>query len=356
MAVAPLPAGSFQRQWSASLNLPAGQAISHAWLLDQTLLVQTNHNKVYQLGAVSGALEAVLQPAPAGAVMGKPILTKNYLVVPLNADIAIFDHHGRQVNDVPMENAISSGGAVAGERLFIATAYPDSSGRLLALDLSKDYVNTAWELQRQNLIVSTPVVYEGAVYAADKGGSVFAVTADDNRTPLWLGDHVFQTYGPIVADLKVDDYGVYVASSDTTLYCLDRSTAKIKWKWLSGASLQEGPVVTDDTVYQPLPGGQLAAIDKISSDPKAFNRTPRWVVSARQFLAQDASHAYLLGTHGRLLAVDKATGQVEFRSSRSDFAACGVNLTSNTIYAATRSGQVIAIDPVLKAGVVGQME
>jgi outer membrane protein assembly factor BamB len=46
---------------------------------------------------------------------------------------------------------------------------------------------------------------------------------------------VFVTSGRIVGDVKVDDSGVYVASTDSKLYALDRGTGKILWKYY-GAS------------------------------------------------------------------------------------------------------------------------
>ncbi len=37
---------------------------------------------------------------------------------------------------------------------------------------------------------------------------------------------VYVTQAPIVADVKADETGVYVASTDTRLYCLDRQTGR----------------------------------------------------------------------------------------------------------------------------------
>ena len=44
---------------------------------------------------------------------------------------------------------------------------------------------------------------------------------------------VTDSKGHPVTDLKADDFGVYVAATDTKLYCLDRATGKIKWQYFA---------------------------------------------------------------------------------------------------------------------------
>jgi outer membrane protein assembly factor BamB len=350
-----LPAGSFNRVWSSALDLPAGQSLNQLYLRHDLLWATTDRNRAYQFGASSGALQTILDPTKPGDILGKPILSDHYLLWPANSVLQVYNFAGRKIESDSMDHAFSSGGVTNGDRLFIAIHYEDH-GRLLALGISDQYVETVWELQRKDAIISTPAVYENVLFVADTTGDVFAVSADDSRNPVWGGDHTFHTYAAVLADLKVDDYGLYVASTDTILYCLDRGTAKIKWQWLSGQPLYAAPVVTADTVYQLMPGNKLAAIDKISKDPQAYNRSPRWIADARQFLSADATHVYVLGTNHHLVALDKQTGQVQFRSIRSDFEAAAINPQSATIYAATRGGVVTAISPVLRAGVVGEQQ
>ncbi len=353
--VEPLPAGSFARQWASALELPQGAQVKQVWLRQNLLFIRTNQNQVFQLDAEGGTLRSMLQPAPAGGVLRAPVLTKEFVVWPANSVLQVYNHAGRKVKSVSLESAISSGGAADGDRLFIGVRF-ESLGRILALDLEDQYTRAEWELQRSHVVSSAPAVYEHTLYAADSGGTVFAVSTDNTRNPAWGGEHTFGTYAPIVADLKVDANGLYVASTDTILYCLDRGNAKIKWQWLSGQALSQTPILTQDTVYQPLPDGRLAAIDKVSQDPQAYNRKARWIVPARQFVAADAAHAYVLGRDGHLLALDKQTGKVAFRSVRSDFAALAQNPASGLIYGATADGVVTAIRPVLKAGVMGERQ
>jgi outer membrane protein assembly factor BamB len=172
----------------------------------------------------------------------------------------------------------------------------------------------------------------------------------------------FITYGQIRADVKADEFGVYVASTDSKVYCVDRNNSKIKWQYFAGAALQDSPVVTKDRVYQAIPGRGVAAINKTeqknNTQPQwQYNREALWVVeNALQFLADDDKYAYLRGRDNTIIAVDRATGEVTFESTRSDFDVFGSNDKSDgIIYASTSRGQVMAIKPVLRPGSVGEI-
>ena len=183
-----------------------------------------------------------------------------------------------------------------------------NGGRLAKIDLTLPYNNTRWELMTGRGISATPVVYEAAIYAGGEDGNVYAVNED--RAGIWpLDGSFFATNGPIMAGLKVDDFGVYVASMDSKLYCLDRETGKLKWRFYSGHPLDKSPQVTADSVYESIPEVGVAAIDKTTGDPV---RTARWIVKgAQRFLGEDSQYAYLRGGDNSILGVDKATGQIK---------------------------------------------
>jgi hypothetical protein len=57
------------------------------------------------------------------------------------------------------------------------------------------------------------------------------------------------------------------------------------------------------------------------------------------------------------VARDKKTGEVKFTSQRrnNDIFATNVSKEDGMIYAATKQGRIIAIKPILKPGVVGEV-
>ena len=59
---------------------------------------------------------------------------------------------------------------------------------------------------------------------------------------------------------------------------------------------------------------------------------------------------------GAVVARDKKTGQVKFTSQRrNDVFATNTLKEDGIVYAATKQGRIIAIKPILKPGVVGEV-
>jgi outer membrane protein assembly factor BamB len=192
----------------------------------------------------------------------------------------------------------------------------------------------------------------------DDAGNVYAVNAE-SRAPIWpikqegREDGVFGAAGGIRGDVRADEYGVYVASTDTKLYCLNRTDGRIRWQYFAGQPLQHSPAVTATSVYEYVGGQGLIAIDKMQGEAV---RKAKWTVAnAIQFLAEDEKHAYLERNDHAIIAVDKATGSPKFESQRKDLVAFATSIKNNVIYATTKDGQVRAIVPVFNAGTIGEI-
>ena len=164
---------------------------------------------------------------------------------------------------------------------------------------------------------------------------------------------MFVTSGRIVGDVKVDETGVYVASTDSKLYALDRNTGKVNWQYFGGKPIVAAPHVTASTVYVTVPGQGLVALDKGKGD---FNRKPRWISKdARKFLSEDSKHTYLATRDGKIQAVDRVSGKVVFVSQGKGFDLFVSNPKDDMIFAARKDGTVYAIKAVLAPGVVGEI-
>jgi glucose dehydrogenase len=166
---------------------------------------------------------------------------------------------------------------------------------------------------------------------------------------------VFQSDGAIHADLKIDETGLYVASEDGNLYCVDRGSGRIKWTFFGGIPLDVPPLVTPTTVYQFVPGTGLVAIDKHVLGVARSKWTSDGAVSA---LSEDSHYVYALGSDGHLLALDKTDGHVVFRGVRHDltvFATPDGPAKTPDIFAATADGTILCIGPVLRPGTMGEL-
>ena len=355
-----LPAGSFTRKWVADLGLKDDEA-TDVYVRDTLVIVYTRDHFAYVLDRESGENKWVVQVSTQGVKLRPPVVLKDYVVFPTISTMEVYNRLGKEHRSVLANGlALRSGAAGSGTRLFYGADDPNG-GRVVNLDLAGSQYQSrsvVWTLQTHSGISATPAIQQGLLYAADDSGGIYAVNAD-SRAPIWAVKHegreagVFGTGARIQADLKADEYGLYVASMDTKLYCINRTDGRIRWQYFAGTPLSRSPSVTATTVYQFIQGVGMIAIDKTQGDPA---RKAKWTVAnAIQFLAEDEKYAYLERNDHVIVAVDKATGAAKFQSQRTDFVAYATALKNNTVFATTKNGQVRAIVPNFRAGMMGEM-
>jgi outer membrane protein assembly factor BamB len=348
------PVGSLAKQWSFRLNLEKqNDAIRGVYLREDTLFVYTQRNMVAAFNAASGKLIYATYVTPDEVPLKPPMIVKDEHGFPAGSTIEMYTKTGQKVETVDCTHSIRSPGTPHGTTIYLGLDYP-YGGRLAAIDLTRKYDRARWEMMTFGGISAAPAVYQNTVYCASEDGRVYAVNED--RLPVWPLEHsAFDTDGPIKGDIKADETGVYVASMDTKLYCLELGSGKLKWQYYASAPLLEGPVVTANTVYLVVPNNGVAALSKSEG---GFNRQAKWVAKGtKRYLAEDEKNCYLWGNDNHIVACDKTSGEVKYRSQRNDLIAFAINPSAKdpTIYGATASGEVFAIRAVNKPGTMGTM-
>lgn len=348
-----IPSGSFARGWSADLKLAGREKVAAITPVGDLLIVQTNQNTAFALSASGGTIRWSSQVSSPDRLLGRPVLAGERLVFPAVDRLIVYTVQGQREKEIQLDRAVRSALSPAGEFVYLGFDYA-GQGRLGRVSLVQPYVAVRWELLTRGAVSAAPAVFQDAVYAGSEDGNVYAVGED--RSPLWATPgNVFSTSGPIVADVKADDSGVYVASADSRLYALDRLTGKLKWQFFAGRPLRTPPLLTDDTVYQYVPGRGVVALEKLGG---AYNREPKWVAeSAVRPLAQDGQRAYLQSGDDNVLAVDRKTGKVVFSTRRGDLRVFAGSAApgGDMVFASTEAGLVMGIKPVTTGGTTGQL-
>lgn len=348
--VAMVPVNSLAKSWSLPLNLTSrNDEIRGLYLRDDTVFAHSQRNRVTAMSAADGKPLYAIDVTPDQVPLKPPIIVKDRVAFPAGASIEVYTKAGKFVESAATKRSIRSPGTLLNTTIYIGLDYP-TGGRLAAIDLSRRFDRARWETMTRFGISAAPAVYLNLIYFADEGGSVYAISED--KAPAWPLEHsAFQTDGRIVADVKADEGGIYVASMDTKLYCLEPASGRLRWQYYSASPLVESPVVTADTVYQVVPNIGVVAIDKAAGK---MNRDAKWTVKgATRFISQDDKNVYLRGPNNQILACDRATGEVKFKSQRSDLVAFAINTKNGMIYASTRDGNVMAIKPITTPGVTG---
>jgi PQQ-like domain len=362
---------TFARSWAFNVNDKS--PIAAMYSRGDNLFAYTQSGTSYVLERKTGRLLHIDVVPGATGDMKAPALLKDAIAYATPGGVQLYDLHGRLTRTITLHYTLTSGVAAMKDMLFVAEAFPDG-GRMAAIDLNMiggttydphfETINAQpvrWEYLAQHAeIISTPVVLKDAVYVVAEDGSVAALASSD-REPIWPVDNgVFPCRGAVLADLAVDEYGVYVASYDSELYCLNPNNGKVRWKYYAQAPLTAAPVATKDLVFEFVPGAGVVAIDKSfgvdRAKPPTSERTPRWIAAdCSQFLAEDAKYVYLLRNDKHISARDKITGAEAFVSKRSDFIAVATNNADGIIYATVAGGQITAINAVTLPGVIGQL-
>lgn len=351
-----VPVNSFAAAWRA--DLPAKDAaLKRLALLGDQVYAFTADNRVFWLSRDSGRVLTIQRLADPRDKVYDPVALADRVIFPSTKQLVVFDRKGKLLNRINTRYSVSSGAVADAGYVFHGVDH-DNGGRVVARDIRPMAYDTSpdWELMTRGQVSAAPAAYDRLVFAASRDGSVYAVRAE-NRAVIWPGldGSAFKTGGPILADLKADKDGVFVASVDSKLYCLDMNSGHVKWTYYAGTPLREEstPVTTANTLYMHVNGTGLVAIDKAG---RQEIRKPKWVVAdARQFLSQDDKHAYLRTADNHIVAVDKQTGQPVFRSARNDLSIFASNTKDATIFAAKPDGEVLAITPILKPGTVGEI-
>jgi hypothetical protein len=372
-----LPAGSFALTWMYPLDLKDDSVVSLD-VRDQLIYIVTADKHVTALERKSGKFKFAMVVNTPSPHLHPPVELADKIVFPTVISLEVFDKSGVHLRSMPLSSPLRSGatgsGSATGSGDTIYFGADDPAGGLvLAVDLSRAFDFNRWSLLTPGgAITSTPCFYNDTLFVANEAGQVYAINSD--RNPVWnTPGHIFLAAAPIIADLKADEGGLYIASKDSHLYCLNTIDQKVdqtsvqggrlKWEFFPGVPLEDSPQPAGDMVYQYVPGKGMAAISKVDGP---FIRPARWIYpTATRFLSQDAHYAYLVDarpnaddkdkTDNFIIAVDKQTGEKVFESKHTDFNVFGSNLKDEVIYAGYASGQILAIEPVLNAGRVGEI-
>lgn len=356
-----IPANSFQVKQYALLPTKEDEP-TNVYVRDPFVIVYSQKHLAYVLDRDSLGVKWIAEVSGPGTHLLPPVVLKDYVVFPTLSTLEVYDRNGKNHRSVPTRGlALRSGATGNGARVLFGGDSPDSSGRVVDLDLSgTQYQNASvrWELSTRGGVSAAPAIHQGLAYIGDDAGNVYAVNAD-TRAAIWplkeegREEGVFNVGGAVKADVKADDFGVYVASMDSKLYCLGRTDGRIRWRYFGGQPLTHSPEVTATTVYLHVDGEGVVAIDKTKGDAI---RAARWAVKdAVAFLAEDEHCAYLQTKDHGIVAVDIASGQVKFKSKHHDYAAMSTAEKGNTIYAVTADGKLRAVVPVTTAGGFGEL-
>ena len=182
---------------------------------------------------------------------------------------------------------------------------------------------------------ASPVVANGAVYAASQAGVVTAFSLDAGR-PLWRYD----AGSPIETTPAVAGEFVYVGTRGGQLIALDAASGAARWSFEARNPIFASPVVHQGTLYLGGADGFLYALDAQTGALRWDYDAGGWIIGAPA--VNDVVVAVAGG--GAVHLIDVKTGKKRFTFESAGPVADSPVLGAGALYAASGDGRVWAID------------
>jgi outer membrane protein assembly factor BamB len=332
----------YHEYWNIPAQLNASESVTGGFLVDDTIYLVTDHGDLHAVQSGVGLLRwslnvtdpvyQVFEPSHFTGENGVPLA-----VISASPRTVIVDRlRGETIADMQLDRA-TGGPAVADAN---AIYFGSLDGHMYSMVWNDPRTETAifkWKALAGGPVTSMPALVNNGddLVFASQGGSVFSCTAAA-KVLNW----VYETEGPITGDVVVDGTGTYVASTDRSLYRLDTMSGVRRWRVRFPKSLNEGPTVASNTVYQYCDGEGVTALNA-DTGQKLWNNP-----EARKFVCRSAERVYFVTADHRLLAVDAADGRMLRTAALRTGAVPIRNPHDDTIYFATARGNVLCAKPI----------
>lgn len=229
-------------------------------------------------------------------VIYPPVLRQGKLYI--NTEIRLYTldaASGTIQSFVDLPSTVTGCGAIVDGRIIFGAA----DGHLFAVDLNNHQI--VWRYLMPAPVVAPLATNGSDVLATDANGN-YAMFAGDTGNFLWQR----RSFAAIKARPVFDGKRALVPSTDQNLYAANINNGKDDWVYRTQYPLTASPVVIHKTIYLPIPGHDLVALD-----PKTGNM--KWSL---QHAARPVAliHKRLLATlRNQIQMINPASGEVDTR-------------------------------------------
>ncbi len=320
--------------WSANLNMGRASDIKQVFYHNSKLYVLNNRNILWALDGRTGAIEW-------SRVLAGPNLHCSPVQYYQNSLFFLMGNTFIQINDkghtikklqVNPNYPASTSAARSENYLYLGSL----NKRFYCLKIDNGIAH--WQNRCNREPVGTITLTSDKVYFVTADNWLY-VSAATERDLAWK----FQAAGELPGVI-VDNDQCLLPSADTALYCFDPETGKMLWKHLCGGSLFDMPVITSDSIYQPVGHSSLLCLDRY---PGKKNGSVRWVLDeGLALLAQHNNLSYVLTRNQEITVMDNKLQQRKMSFYLPDVDLFARNNEDAMILLASRSGKIIALKPL----------
>jgi eukaryotic-like serine/threonine-protein kinase len=194
--------------------------------------------------------------------------------------------------------------------------------------------------------LSSPVVWNGAVYFGSGDGNIYALDADSGALK-WK----FKTGEVVHASPAIADGVLFIGSWDSYFYALDAATGAEKWRYQTGLDpvnhnqqgIQSSAAIVDGMVYFGCRDSHLYALDQKTGAMKwSYNTKGSWVLNSP---AVSGGRVYFATSDtGLLYAADAKTGEIKLSVNWGWPMFSSPAIAGGTLYIGSTAGTLNAVN------------
>jgi outer membrane protein assembly factor BamB len=194
-------------------------------------------------------------------------------------------------------------------------------------------------------MAARPAAEGDTVYTGDEAGCVYAVSSIKKEIP-WQKkpfpeeDLVWerQLRKGVQAPVELSEKAVLVGCGDWLIYALDKATGAPLWQHSTGSMVLAEPTCVEGAVYVTSFQNGIHAYDAVAGNPLwTFADGTDFVTAAGD------KYVYLRNQKGKIVALDKKTGAVQWMLAPSRYDFVLKNRWTSPIFMASKDGRVVAI-------------
>jgi outer membrane protein assembly factor BamB len=194
--------------------------------------------------------------------------------------------------------------------------------------------------------LSSPVIWNGAVYFGSGDGNIYAVAADSGKL-VWK----FKTGNVVHASPAISEGTLFVGSWDTYFYALDAASGKEKWRFKTGddpdihnqIGIQSSAAVVDGTVYFGCRDSKLYALNASTGEKKwVFDNKGSWVIGSPA--VRDGKIYFSTSDSGLLYGAGARTGEKLFSMKFIWPMFSSPAIAGNMLYIGSEEGKLLTVD------------
>jgi outer membrane protein assembly factor BamB len=149
---------------------------------------------------------------------------------------------------------VASSAGVDGNHAYVG----DYDGRFSAVDLLGQEVSWVFENKESNLpFIGSPAIYSEHVFIGSRDKFLYCLNKKSGKL-VWK----YNTGGQVDASPVVVGNRVFAASMRGDLFLLDRKTGKLEWTYELGTAVHSNPAVVNNRIYVPGDDGRLYCFGK----------------------------------------------------------------------------------------------